>query len=75
MRVIISLLWFENFPLSALESIESIEQAQESLSLNMPLDIISIDIKDAVERLAEITGENVTEEVIDGIFSRFCLGK
>jgi len=57
------------------KSIESIEQAQESLSLNMPLDIISIDIKDAVERLAEITGENVTEEVIDGIFSRFCLGK
>ena len=39
------------------------------------IDIISIDIKDAVERLAEITGENVTEEVIDGIFSRFCLGK
>ena len=36
---------------------------------------ISINIKEIIEDLSKITGENVTEDVINEIFSKFCLGK
>lgn len=41
----------------------------------MPIDIITIYIKEILEDLGEITGEVVTEDVINEIFSKFCLGK
>ena len=41
----------------------------------MPIDIISINIKDALENLGNITGENVSENIINEIFKKFCLGK
>ena len=41
----------------------------------MPIDIISIDIKDAIEELGKITGDNVSEDIIKQIFKKFCLGK
>ena len=41
----------------------------------MPIDIISISIKDCLENLNKITGENVSEDIINEIFSKFCLGK
>lgn len=39
------------------------------------LDIIEIDIREAYDRLGEIIGETVSDDVIDEVFSRFCLGK
>ena len=57
------------------EALEKTKKAKEALDTNMPIDIISIYIKDIMEKLGEITGENVSEEVIKGIFSKFCLGK
>jgi len=44
-------------------------------SLNMPLDIIAIFLKEILENLGEITGEIVTDDIINEIFSKFCLGK
>lgn len=41
----------------------------------MPVDIISIYINQAMEDLGEITGENISENIINEIFSKFCLGK
>lgn len=41
----------------------------------MPIDIISIDIKDALEELGKITGDSVSEDIIKEIFKKFCLGK
>lgn len=38
-------------------------------------DALSIDLKGAILKLGEVTGDDVTEEVLDGIFSRFCVGK
>lgn len=56
-------------------ALENVKKANEALNSNMPIDIITIYIKDILEDLGEITGEVVTEDVINEIFSKFCLGK
>ena len=53
----------------------ALEKAIKTLEGNMPIDVISIYIKEILEELGKITGESVTEDVINNIFSRFCLGK
>ena len=57
------------------KAIENVRKAIEALNMNMPIDIITIYIKDILEDLGEITGEVVTEDIINEIFSKFCLGK
>ena len=54
---------------------ESVKKAKESIKQQMPIDVISICIKEVLEELGEITGENVTEDIINSIFAKFCLGK
>ena len=58
-----------------LEALNSANNAIEALKFDLPVDMISIDIKSLLENLGTITGQNVSEETINGIFSRFCLGK
>ena len=57
------------------KAIKDVKKAKETLDKKMPFDIIAIFMKDILEDLAEITGEEVTEDIIDEIFSKFCLGK
>ena len=57
------------------KSIESIEKTKDIIEKNMPIDIVAVYIKDILEDLGNITGEFVTEEIINEIFSKFCLGK
>ena len=57
------------------KAINSLNNAQISLYNKMPIDIVAIDIKGILENLGEITGENVSENIINEIFSKFCLGK
>ncbi len=52
-----------------------INEAINTIKNNMPVDIISIYINEAMQDLGEITGENVSENIINEIFSKFCLGK
>ncbi|HBE16773.1 MAG TPA: tRNA uridine-5-carboxymethylaminomethyl(34) synthesis GTPase MnmE, partial [Cyanobacteria bacterium UBA11367] len=53
----------------------SLQQVQETIVGKLPLDFWSIDLRGAIQALGEITGEEVTESVLDRIFSRFCIGK
>ena len=54
---------------------QNILDAVETVRNNMPVDIISIYINQAMEDLGEITGVNVSENIINEIFAKFCLGK
>ena len=55
--------------------IESLEAARMALSVDLPLDIISMDIQEALEALGELTGEVTTDDILDRIFGSFCVGK
>ena len=50
-------------------------EALEGIDNDLPMDIVSIDLRSAVDALGSITGETVTEDLVDKIFSEFCLGK
>lgn len=54
---------------------ESIKKIVSTIEEEMPIDITAIYFKEALEELNKITGENVTEDIINEIFSKFCLGK
>ena len=53
----------------------SLEQCADTINNQLPLDFWTIDLRGAIQALGEITGEGVTESVLDRIFSRFCIGK
>lgn len=53
---------------------EKFSMALENINV-VPLDILSIDIKDGWDALGEISGKTATEEIINNIFSKFCVGK
>lgn len=56
-------------------AIDSINKAKNSIENNMPIDITAICLKNILEELSEITGENASEDIINEIFKKFCLGK
>ena len=55
--------------------LERVEDVEQSLKDNMPIDMIELDIKNIWEELGTINGSNYEEELLDEMFSRFCLGK
>lgn len=57
------------------EALESLNSALEAAESGMTLDIISMDIKNAAEKIGFITGHEITEEVVENIFENFCIGK
>ena len=56
-------------------AVESMKKVIESIDNGMPEDFYSIDLMDAYEALGSITGEEVGDDLINEIFSRFCMGK
>ena len=57
------------------KAIDDVNKTQETINNGMPLDIVAIFIREILEDLSQITGEVVTDDIIDEIFSKFCLGK
>ena len=53
----------------------SLKSAQENLDAGFPVDVVAIDLKNAWEYLGEIMGMSYKDELVDKIFSNFCLGK
>ena len=68
--------------ITSLRQKKSLEKAQESLHLveegilmGMPEDLLTIDLMNSADALGEITGESLREDLVDEIFSQFCMGK
>ena len=59
----------------AKEAYKILEEVEIGIKNNVPIDMVEIDIKRVWEKLGEIIGETYTEELIDQLFSQFCLGK
>jgi len=57
------------------QSSQCLDQVLRGLELRLPGDLLSADIRDALDALAEITGEVTNEEVLGTIFGKFCIGK
>ncbi len=56
-------------------AISSIEETETAFNSGVTLDAVTVLVQNSIEILGEITGENVSEEIIDKIFSKFCVGK
>ena len=54
---------------------ESLRDAMRAIEDGMPLDMCAVDLSAALDCLGEITGETMSEQVIDQVFARFCVGK
>ena len=57
------------------DSLQSLTKVIESIDMGMPEDFYSIDLLDAYESLGSITGETIGEDLVNEIFSKFCMGK
>ena len=53
----------------------ALERSQEVAQQQLPWDFWTIDLREAIRDLGEITGEELTEAVLERVFSRFCIGK
>jgi tRNA modification GTPase len=54
---------------------EALAEAVEALTRGIPLDLVALDLRGALEALGEITGETATADLLDRIFAEFCIGK
>ena len=57
------------------DAYQSLMKVNESIEMGMPEDFYSIDLLDAYESLGSITGETIGEDLVNEIFSKFCMGK
>ena len=55
--------------------ITNIEKSQKSIEEKMPIDVVTINITEILTEMGTITGETVSEDIINEIFKKFCLGK
>ena len=59
----------------AIKAKKSLNEAKKALKKGLSLDFAEVDVKNAYAYLGNITGDTASEEVINKVFERFCLGK
>ena len=57
------------------ETKDAIRNIFETIDMGLPMDLISVDLKEALDALSEITGEISSEDILDHVFGNFCVGK
>lgn len=70
--IFVTKIWQKN---AIRKAIESLEFAESSIQAEMPPEIIAVDLRGSLKNLGEITGETASEEILNQIFARFCIGK
>ena len=56
-------------------AIEAIQEALEALTMGLAFDAVTVSLDAAADALLQLTGEKVTDKVVDTVFQRFCVGK
>ena len=56
-------------------ALEAVEEAESALWMGMTLDAVTVSLEGALSALFELTGERVSDAVVDSVFERFCVGK
>jgi tRNA modification GTPase len=57
------------------EAFESLNLVKDSINNNMPEDFYSIDLMNSYEKLGQVIGESIEDDLVNQIFSKFCMGK
>ena len=55
--------------------LSNLNDTYEIIKNELPFDLLSIELRDGIQNLSKITGQELTEELLDNIFSKFCIGK
>ena len=55
--------------------LSTLDNTNEIVKNRLPFDLLSIELRDGIQNLSKITGQELTEELLDNIFSKFCIGK
>ena len=54
---------------------DAVKNIFETINMGLPMDLIAVDLKEALDSLSEVTGEISTEDLLDHVFKNFCVGK
>ena len=57
------------------EAYDILKEVEKNIKLDIPIDMVEIDLRESWNKLGEIIGETYQDELIDQLFSQFCLGK
>jgi len=57
------------------KTVESLEHASQTCSQNLSSELVAVDVKDALNHLGTLVGEVYTDDLLDVLFSQFCIGK
>lgn len=60
---------------AVLNAEKALEEALEALNLGMTFDAVTVSVEEAIENILELTGEKVSDVVVDNVFHNFCVGK
>ena len=56
-------------------ALDSLREGEQAMALGMTLDAVTVCVEDALNALSALTGEQVSEEIVDRVFEEFCVGK
>ena len=57
------------------DALKNLNDTTDIIDKKLPFDFLAIELRDSIKNLAKLTGEELTEELLDNIFSKFCIGK
>ena len=55
--------------------LKNLNDTKEIIKNKLPFDLLSIELRDSIKNLSKLTGEELNEQLLDNIFSKFCIGK
>ena len=58
-----------------ISSLKNLNDTKHIIKNKLPFDLLSIELRDSIKNLSKLTGDELNEQLLDNIFSKFCIGK